>query len=92
MPKKETKLENLSKTVYMLVEETRLSELEDLDYIFMEHYTQLAGNDKWVEIYDFTVDEKGNIKKYLELKNGIPSHDTLQRFLLSSVRKNCRIC
>jgi len=108
MPKKDTKLENLSNTVHMLVEETRLSELEDLDYIFMEHYTQLAGmmtdsrqqgkvwhsfkdilgiiffgvlagNDKWVEIYDFAVDERETLKKYLELKNGIPSHDTLQR-------------
>jgi len=43
MPKKDTKLENLSKTVHMLVEEIRLSELENLDHIFMEHYTQLAG-------------------------------------------------
>jgi len=44
MPKKDTKLENLSKTVHMLAEKTRLSELENLDYIFMEHYyTQLAG-------------------------------------------------
>ncbi len=43
MPKKDTKLENLSKAVHILVEEIRLSELENPDHIFMEHYTQLAG-------------------------------------------------
>ncbi len=108
MPKKDTKLENLSKTIHMLVEETRLSELKGLDHIFMGHYTQLAGmmtdsrqqnkvwhsfkdilgivffgvlagNDEWGDIYDFAVDERETLKKYLELKNGIPSHDTLQR-------------
>ncbi len=41
MPKKDTKLENLSKTIHMLVEETRLSELEGLDHIFMGHYTSV---------------------------------------------------
>lgn len=108
MPKKDTKLENLSKAVHILAEEIRLSELENLDHIFMEHYTQqagmmtdsrqqgkikhsfkdilgivffgvLAGNDEWEDIYDFAVDERDVLKNYLELKNGIPSHDTMQR-------------
>ena len=42
MPKKDTKLESLSKTVPMLAEEIRLSELEDPGHIFMEHDTQQA--------------------------------------------------
>jgi len=108
MPKKDTKLENLSKTIHMLVEEMRVSESNGLDRIFMEYYTQqasmmtdtrqqgkvkhtfkdilgivffgvLAGNDEWEDIYDFAVDERAVLKNYLELKNGIPSHDTIQR-------------
>lgn len=33
MAKKDTKLKNLSKTVHMLVEEMRVSEVEGLDHI-----------------------------------------------------------
>ena len=43
MAKKDTKLENLSKTVHMLVEEIRLSETEGLDRLFMDVYSQQAG-------------------------------------------------
>ena len=42
MTKKDTKLENLSKTVHMLIEEIRLSETEGLDRIFMDVYSQQA--------------------------------------------------
>lgn len=108
MAKKDTKLENLSKTVHMLIEEIRLSETEGLDRIFMDVYSQqadmmtdsrqqgkvkhafrdilgivffgvLAGNDEWEDIYDFAVDERETLRNYLGLKNGIPSHDTMQR-------------
>ncbi len=43
MAKKDTKLENLSKTVHMIVEEIRISKAEGLDHIFMDPYTQQAG-------------------------------------------------
>ncbi len=39
----------------------------------------LAGNDEWRDIADFAEDEKETLQKYLELSNGIPSHDTIQR-------------
>ena len=42
MAKKDTKLENLSKTVHMLIEEIRLSETEGLGRIFMDVYSQQA--------------------------------------------------
>ena len=42
MTKKDTKLENLSKTVHMLIEEIRLSQTEELDRIFMDVYSQQA--------------------------------------------------
>lgn len=108
MPKKDTKLESLSKTIHKLAEEIRISELDGLGHIFMESYVQqagmmtdgrqqskvkhafkdilgivffgvLAGNDEWEDIYDFAVDERETLNNYLELKNGIPSHDTIQR-------------
>lgn len=108
MAKKDTKLENLSKTVHMLIEEIRLSETEGPDRIFMDVYSQqadrmtdsrqqakvkhtfrdilgivffgvLAGNDEWEDIYDFAMDERETLRNYLDLKNGIPSHDTIQR-------------
>lgn len=43
MAKKDTKLENLSKTVHMLVEEIRISETKGLDHLFMDVYSQQAG-------------------------------------------------
>lgn len=108
MPKKDTKLKNLSETIHILVEELRVSESDGLDHIFMEYYTQqanmmtdsrqqgkikhtfkdilgivffgiLAGNDEWEDIHDFAADERAVLKNYLELRNGIPSHDTMQR-------------
>ena len=39
----------------------------------------IAGNDEWEDIYDFAVDERETLRNYLGLKNGIPSHDTMQR-------------
>ncbi len=42
MAKKDTRLETLSKTVHMPIEEIRLSETEGLDRIFMDIYSQQA--------------------------------------------------
>lgn len=108
MPKKDTKLKQLSDIIHITVEDIRESGIEGLDLLFMECYMEqaemlsdsrqqekvkhslkdivgivffavLAGNDEWTDIYDFAIDEREILKKYLELKNGIPSHDTLQR-------------
>ena len=115
MPKKDTKLQKLSETIYIAVEEMKNLGIEGLDRIFMKEYLQqadqltdsrqqvkikhslkdimgivffavLAGNDEWTEISDFAIDEKETLEKYLELSNGIPSHDTIQRvfFILKS--------
>lgn len=114
MPKKDTKLQKLSETIHITVEEIRGLGIEELDRMFMEEYLKqadlltdsrqqvkvwhsmkdiigivflavLAGNDEWTEIADFAADERETLKKYLELPNGIPSHDTIQRvfFILS---------
>ena len=49
------------------------------DILGIVFFGVLAGNDEWEDIYDFAVDERETLKNYLELRNGIPSHDTLQR-------------
>ena len=41
-------------------------------------FAVLAGKDEWKEIADFAVDEKETPQEYLDLSNGIPSHDTIQ--------------
>ena len=40
----------------------------------------LAGNDEWEAIYDLAVDEREVLRNYLELKNGMPFHDTMKQF------------
>ena len=49
-------------------------------------FATLANVDDWVEMEYFTHYHEEYLKKYIELKNGIPSHDTLCRVfgLLSS--------
>lgn len=115
MPKKDTKLIQLSEKVHITVEEMKNLGVENLDHMFLEIYTEqasqltdsrqqkkvkhplrvvvgivffavLAGNDEWTEIADFAVDEKETLQEYLDLSNGIPSHDTIQRvfFILRS--------
>ena len=115
MPKKSTKLEQLSEKIHITVEEMSNLGVENLDHMFLEIYVGqasqltdtrqqkkvkhllkdvvgivffavLAGNDEWTDIADFAADEKETLQKYLELPNGIPSHDTIQRvfFILRS--------
>ena len=115
MPKKDTKLIQLSEKVHITVEEMKNLGVENLDRMFLEIYIEqagqltdsrqqkkvkhplsvvvgivffavLAGNDEWTEIADFAVDEKETLQEYLDLSNGIPSHDTIQRvfFILRS--------
>lgn len=108
MSKRDSKLQKLSETMHITVEELRGLGLEGIDRMFMEEYLMqagrltdsrqqvkvkhslkdiigivffavLAGNDEWTEIADFAVDDRENLEKYLELPNGIPSHDTIQR-------------
>ncbi len=108
MPKRDTKLQKLSETIYITAEELRILGIEGLDRMFMEEYLSqadqltdsrqqtkvkhslkniigivffavLAGNDEWTEISDFAADEKETLERYLDLSNGIPSHDTIQR-------------
>ena len=62
------------------------------DVVGIVFFAVLAGNDEWTDIADFAADEKETLQKYLELPNGIPSHDTIQRVFSSCVLMSCRTC
>ena len=49
------------------------------DIIVIVLFATLANVDDWVEMEYFAHYHEEYLKKYIELKNGIPSHDTLSR-------------
>lgn len=51
------------------------------DILVIVLFATLANADDWVEIALFAQIYEGYLKKYIELKNGAPSHDTIQRVM-----------
>lgn len=49
------------------------------DIIALVFFATLSNADEWVEIETFGEEHEEFLRKYLELPNGIPSHDTIQR-------------
>ncbi len=49
------------------------------DILVIVLFATLANADTWEEIEDFAKNNEEYLKRYLELKNGIPPHDTIQR-------------
>ena len=49
------------------------------DIIALVFFAMLANADEWVEIEIFGIEHEAFLRRYLELPNGIPSHDTIQR-------------
>jgi len=49
------------------------------DIIAIVFFAELANANEWIEIYIFAQSKEKFLRKYLELPNGIPSHDTIQR-------------
>lgn len=49
------------------------------DIIAIVFFAELANANEWIEIYCFAVSNEKFLRKYLELPNGMPSHDTIQR-------------
>ena len=45
----------------------------------MSFFAMLANADDWVEMEVFAKEHERFLRHYLELPNGIPSHDTIQR-------------
>lgn len=50
-----------------------------MDIIMLVFFAMLANADDWVEMEVFGKEHEDFLRNYLELPNGIPSHDTLQR-------------
>ena len=51
------------------------------DIILITLFAVLAKCDEWIEIESFAKKKEKWLKQYLELPNGIPSHDTIQRVI-----------
>lgn len=51
------------------------------DILVIVLFATLANADDWVEIALFAESYKDYLRKYIELKNGIPSHDTIRRVM-----------
>jgi predicted transposase YbfD/YdcC len=49
------------------------------DIIAIVFFAELANATEWIEIYLFAVANEHLLRKYLELPEGIPSHDTIER-------------
>ena len=49
------------------------------DIIALAFFAMLSNANEWVEIEIFGKEHEEFLRKYLELPNGIPSHDTIQR-------------
>ena len=51
------------------------------DILIIVLFATLANADTWEEIADFALWNQDHLKQYIELKNGVPSHDTIQRVM-----------
>ena len=49
------------------------------DILAIVLFATLANANTWEEMEDFAKNQKAYLRNYLELKNGIPSHDTIRR-------------
>ena len=49
------------------------------DIIALVFFAMLSNADEWIEIEAFGKEHEEFLRRYLELPNGIPSHDTIQR-------------
>ena len=56
------------------------------DVIAFVFFVSVAGADDWVEIELFVKIHEKYLRKYLELPNGIPSHDTIERVFTYAVK------
>ncbi len=52
-----------------------------LDVVVIVLFAKLANADDWEEMEAFAECHEEFLKRYLDLENGLPSHDTLQRVM-----------
>ena len=52
------------------------------DILVIVLFATLADADDWVEIAMFAEAYQDYLRKYIELKNGVPSHETISRVMV----------
>jgi predicted transposase YbfD/YdcC len=50
-----------------------------VDIIIIVLFAKLANADNWIEIWHFATVHEKFLREYIELENGVPSHDTIER-------------
>lgn len=83
-------LDYFSKVVDFRIDRTKYYPLNEI--IFLVISAVISGIEHWEEIEDFGEDEIDWLKKYLPYKNGIPSHDTLNRVMSGLCPKQFEEC
>lgn len=63
-----------------------------LEIIFLVLSGVISGADNWEEIADFGADKLSWLRKYYPYKNGIPSHDTINRVMSKINHKHFNEC
>lgn len=59
------------------IERTKLHKLTDI--LFIVICATLCSMEGWEEMEDFAIERKAWLKRFINLANGVPSHDTLRR-------------
>ena len=54
-----------------------LHKLKDIIVIVL--FAKLANADDWQEVHQFAIIHETLLREYIELENGVPSHDTIER-------------
>ena len=62
-----------------------------IDIIMLVFFATPANADDWVEIEVFGKEHEKFLRNYLELPDGIPSHDTIQRVFAMAPRNSWKI-
>ena len=63
------------------VRQTRKVRHKLKDILVIVLFATLANADDWVEMEMFALTYEDYLKQYIELKNGVPSHDTINRVM-----------
>ena len=74
-------MNNIFQWLNMVYDKRQAKKIKHLmkDIIAIVFFAKIANANEWTEIQYFAMEKEKFLRKYLELPNGIPSHDTIQR-------------
>jgi predicted transposase YbfD/YdcC len=82
--------EHFSSIVDPRIERQKLHSLSCI--IFLTICAVLSGCNDWDEIEEYGIEKEAWLKKYIELRNGIPSHDTINRVFARLRPDELQVC